>query len=151
MDLLVNLYSIKNYNINIPDGVVIKRAIPPEKNKVVKWVRDNFSDNWSAECEVSFSPPPPGCFLALKNGNILGFCCYDATAKGFLGPVGILESERGSGIGKALLLTALKQMLYDGYVYAVIGWAGPVEFFKKTVHAIEIPSSDNSIYRNMLK
>jgi hypothetical protein len=42
-------------------------------------------------------------------------------------------------------------MYFDGYGYAIIGWAGPVEFFKKTVGAIEIPGSEGSVYKNMVK
>lgn len=151
MDLLVNLYSIKNKTFELSKNIIIKRAIPPEKSKIVKWVKDNFTDGWASECDVSFSPPPPRCFIALRDGSIIGFCCYDATAKGFLGPIGVLESMRAGGVGKALLLTTLKQMLYDGYAYAIIGWAGPVDFFKKTAGAIEIPPSDDSIYKDILK
>jgi hypothetical protein len=62
-----------------------------------------------------------------------------------------LESERKTGVGKALVIKTLKQMYFDGYGYAIIGWAGPIDFFKKTVKALEIPDSDGSVYKNMLK
>ena len=38
-----------------------------------------------------------------------------------------------------------------GYAYAIIGDAGPVEYYKKTVGAVEIPNSHPGIYKNMLK
>jgi hypothetical protein len=38
-----------------------------------------------------------------------------------------------------------------GYVYAVIGRAGPVEFYQKAVGAIVIPDSDPGIYTDLLK
>ena len=31
----------------------------------------------------------PKCFIATENGKLIGFACYDATAKGFFGPIGI--------------------------------------------------------------
>lgn len=154
MDLFVKLYDIKDIEENsfIKDkSVIIKRPIAPEKHKITEWVSKNFSQNWASEVDVSISKTPPTCFIALKNGQIIGFACYDSTSKGFFGPIGVLESERKTGVGKALLLKTLKQMYYDGYGYAVIGWAGPVEFFKKTAGAIEIPDSDTSVYKDMIR
>lgn len=154
MDLLVKLYDVININETSflkDNSIVIKRAIGPEKKIVVEWVEKNFSKGWASECDVSFSPLPPRCFIAIKNSQIIGFACYDATARGFFGPIGVRESERKTGVGKVLLIKSLKQMYYDGYAYAIIGWVGPIDFFKKTVGAIEIPDSDMSIYKNMVK
>jgi hypothetical protein len=154
MDLLVKLYDICDMdesNILKDSLIVIKRAIGPEKRAVVEWVEKRFSRSWASECEMSFSSLPPSCFIAIKNGEIIGFACYDATAKGFFGPIGVSETERKSGVGKALLVRTLKQMYFDGYGYAAIGWVGPSDFFKKAVGAIEIPDSDGSVYKNMVK
>jgi hypothetical protein len=38
-----------------------------------------------------------------------------------------------------------------GYVYGIIGRAGPIEFYQKTVGAIVIPDSDPGIYTDLLK
>ena len=38
-----------------------------------------------------------------------------------------------------------------GYVYAIIGNAGPVHFYQKTVGAIIIPDSEPGIYTDSLK
>ncbi|MEO8397022.1 MAG: GNAT family N-acetyltransferase, partial [Chloroflexota bacterium] len=54
-------------------------------------------------------------------------------------------------IGKALLLACLHDMLAQGYGYAIIGWAGPVEFYVNAVGAIEIPDSRPGVYRGMLR
>jgi hypothetical protein len=153
MDLLVKLYDISDIDEKsfLKDSIIIKRAIGPEKKAVVDWVGKNFSSSWSSECDVSFSSVPPTCFIAIKNKEIIGFACYDSTARGFFGPIGVIETERKSGVGKALLIRTLKQMFYDGYGYAVIGWVGPSEFFKKTVGAVEIPDSDDSVYKNMIR
>jgi hypothetical protein len=154
MDLLVKLYDIvklDEFSFLKDHSVIIKRPIGPEKKVIVEWVEKNFSRGWASECDVAMSKTPPTCFIAIKNNSIIGFSCYDSTSKGFFGPIGVLESERKTGVGKALLVKTLKQMYFDGYGYAIIGWAGPVEFFKKTVGAIEIPDSDGSVYKNMVK
>jgi hypothetical protein len=40
-----------------------------------------------------------------------------------------------------------------GYGYAIIGWGGPAEFYRKIVGAVEIPNSDStpSVYKTMLR
>jgi len=154
MDLLVKLYDVvklDEFSFLKDFSVIIKRPIGPEKKVIVEWVEKNFSKGWASECDVAMSKTPPTCFIAIKNNSIIGFSCYNSTSKGFFGPIGVLESERKSGVGSALLVKTLKQMYFDGYGYAIIGWAGPVEFFKKTVGAIEIPDSDGSVYKNMVK
>lgn len=151
-DMLVKLYEIENFKpAELPGGFSIKRAIAPEKSEVCAWVRANFSSAWADECETAFSSTPSRCFIALKDGKIEGFACYDAAARGFFGPIGVSEKERKSGIGRALLLAVLNQMKADGYAYAVIGWAGPVDFFRKNCGAELIPGSEPGIYAGMLK
>ena len=61
------------------------------------------------------------------------------------------ENERGRGIGKALLIAALWGLRELGYVYGIIGAAGPVEFYKEAVGAIVIPDSEPGIYTDLLK
>ena len=58
---------------------------------------------------------------------------------------------QGRGIGKALLFASLWGLREIGYVYAIIGRVGPVEFYEKTVGAIVIPNSDPGIYTDLLK
>jgi hypothetical protein len=55
------------------------------------------------------------------------------------------------GIGKALLIAAMRGLADMGYAYAVIGAAGPVEFYTRTLGAIPIPGSSPGIYRDRLK
>ena len=59
--------------------------------------------------------------------------------------------ERGQGIGTALLLKCLHEMRYAGYMYGIIGWAGPWEYYQKSVNAIVIPDAEPSrSYMGML-
>jgi predicted N-acetyltransferase YhbS len=62
-----------------------------------------------------------------------------------------LATAQGKGIGKALVLASLWALREMGYVYAVIGAAGPVRFYQKTVGAIIIPDSEPGIYTDSLK
>ncbi len=154
-DLLVKLYTLPEVAPEIARlreaGIDIRRAIAPEKHVVVNWTRAHFSGLWASEVDVAFSRSPVSCWVAGDNRNCVGFACYDSTCKAFFGPTGVDETYRGRGIGKALLLACLHDMAAQGYGYAIIGAAGPVDFYKQTVGAIEIPDSWPGIYRGMLR
>lgn len=154
-DMLVKLYDLPDLAPALQrqkeQGIEIRRAIAPEKHVVVNWVRKTFGEGWASECEVAFSNHPVSCYIAVKEGNIIGFGCYDATYKDFFGPTGVEESWRGKGIGKAILLACLHAMANEGYGYAIIGGAGPVDFYSRCVGAVVIEGSVPGIYRGMLK
>ncbi|HOQ39755.1 MAG TPA: GNAT family N-acetyltransferase [Fervidobacterium sp.] len=156
-DMLVKLYELPSDEDILEElskiGIVIKRSIGPEKISIVEWVKAEFGKHWASETDVTFSNKPISCFIAIDTTNdneIVGFACYDATTRGFFGPTGVNPKYRGKGIGTALLLACLKDMYSIGYAYAIIGDAGPTEYYKKTVGAVEIPNSHPGIYKNMV-
>ena len=132
------------------NGVVLRRPGAYELHLVKEFVRAHFSPKWVSEVQVAFSRQPVACFIATQGKEILGFSCYETTAKGYFGPTGVAESARGLGLGKALLFRALEAQREAGYAYAVIGGVGPKEFYAKAVGAIEIPGSDPGIYVDVL-
>jgi GNAT superfamily N-acetyltransferase len=154
-DLLAKLYDLPDLtelrSTLEKEGILIRPAMPYEKHLAVNWVRDNFSTRWASECDVAFANQPISCFLATHDGQIVGFACYDSTCRNFFGPIGVLDAHRGRGIGKTLLLACLNSMHEQGYAYAIIGAAGPQEFYAKAVGAIEIPDSTPGIYRDWLR
>lgn len=154
-DMLVKLYELPPIEPVIEQqrsqGIEIRRALAPEKHVVVEWVRQTFSNGWASECDVAFSNHPVSCFIAIKEGRVIGFACYDATCKDFFGPTGVDPAFRGQNIGKALLLACLHAMAAQGYAYAIIGGAGPVDFYAKATGATIIEGSVPGIYRGMLK
>jgi GNAT superfamily N-acetyltransferase len=153
--MLVRLYDLPEMTERLralrESGIEVRRALAPEKHVVVSWVRETFGDAWASECEVSFSRLPISCFRAQRDQDLLGFACYDATAKAFFGPTGVLESERKRGIGTALLLTALHAMAAEGYAYAIIGGVGPADFYARAAGAVPIAGSTPGIYADLLR
>lgn len=150
-DMLVNLYALPAPEA-APPGVRIYRAFPGEKARVLRSLRA-LAPHWAGEVEVALSQMPATCFLAFLGGKPVGFACYDATAKGYFGPTGVLPAARGKGIGRALLLTTLYAMRDAGYGYAIVGWAGDAApFYKKTVGArfIEGGEPQNTLYASTI-
>jgi predicted N-acetyltransferase YhbS len=132
-------------------GVVIRRVLPHEMSRVRAFAEKHFTVSWADEMSVGFANKPTSVFIALREGEVVGFGAYECTHRGFFGPTGVSESERGSGIGKALLFACLWGLREIGYAYAVIGAAGPVEFYAKTVGATEIPDSSPGIYADPIR
>jgi ribosomal protein S18 acetylase RimI-like enzyme len=154
-DMLVKLYELPPLEPVLSQqravGVDIRRALAAEKQLVVDWVERTFNNtHWTSECEVAFSRQPVSCFIAVEKEEVVGFACHDTTYKNFFGPTGVDESQRGRGLGKALLLACLHAMAAQGYGYAIIGGVGPAEFYAKTVGAVEIEGSTPGIYKGVL-
>ena len=169
-DMLVKLYSLPELAPALAEqkagGVEIRRAHPDEKYIVAEWMRRRIKPNWGVGCEVALEQRPPTCYVAfekdpqyvasdnpynLPSEILLGVAAYDVVARGVFGPVGVREDRRKNGIGRALLLACLHAMAAERYAYAVIGWAGPAEWYSKAVGATIIEGSEPGIFRGTLR
>ncbi len=155
-DMLVRLIGLPDVSetekkLFMKENIVFRRAIAPEKHLVSDWVMEQFGAYWKSEVEVAFSRQPVSCWLAQRGNDILGFACYESTSRNFFGPTGTLESERGKGIGKTLLVKSLESLREMGYAYAIIGGVGPAEFYQKSVDARIIEGSETSIYEHLIR
>src|ERR1700682_3565093 len=130
-DLLVNLLNVPPLEPLIAElsaqGINIRRAQPFEISRVREFIEQNFSIAWADETSVGFAHKPVSVYIATRDGAVIGFAGYECTRRSFFGPTGVIENERGRGIGKALLIASLWGLRELGYVYCIIGAAGPVE------------------------
>jgi hypothetical protein len=154
-DLLVNLLKLPPLEASKKSldeaGIVIRRAQPFEITPVREFIKTNFSGSWADEISVGFSAKPVTIFIATRERRVIGFAGYECTRKAFFGPTGVAGTERGRGVGTALLMASLWGLRELGYVYGIIGAAGPVEFYQQAVGAILIPDSEPGIYVDLLK
>ena len=153
--MLVNLLTLPRLETALQEmvdtGIVVRRAQPFEIAQVRSFIENNFSVAWADEVSVGFASKPVSVFIATLEKEIVGFAAYECTRRSFFGPTGVIENARGGGVGKALLLACLWGLREMGYVYGVIGRAGPVEFYEKTVGAVVIQGSDPGVYTDLLK
>ncbi|MCB8822001.1 GNAT family N-acetyltransferase [Microvirga rosea] len=153
-DLLVSLYA-QEFSSPEPrtegTDLTIRPVLAPERHVVLAWIERHFSQNWASEVAIAIGRQPSSCLIALSNGELVGFACYDAVARGFFGPTGVAEAHRGQGIGSKLLHQTLLVMKHMGYAYAIIGDPGPAGFYVDVVGAIEIPFPGKGIYTGMLR
>lgn len=139
-DLLVDLHQI-DYSQKKCDAV-IKRVLSPDSDLVIDYITKKFNASWASEAKAALYKTNPTCFIAVIKKEIVGFACYDATAKAFFGPTGVSSEHQRKGIGKSLLIHSLEAMLYDGYAYAIIGATRRAKgFYEKTVGAVQIENS----------
>lgn len=154
MDMLVRLYDLPGIEEELrklgKEGILIRRPGAYERHLVADWVGRNFSPKWVSEAKTAFSRQPVSCYIATREKKILGFACYDVTARGFLGPMGVAEESRKSGVGKVLLVSALNALREMGHAYGIIGGVGPAEFYARTVGAMPIEGSSPGIYVDIL-
>src|SRR5262245_15005363 len=154
MDMLVKLYALPDsravFAQLLKQGIRVRRALAPEKHKVAAWVRENFAEGWASETEIAFARQPISCFIAIKEGRVVGFACHDATCRNFFGPTGVEPKARKHGIGTGLLFACLEAMRHQGFGYAIIGGEGPSAYYSKAVGAVPIDGSEPGIYRGLL-
>jgi GNAT superfamily N-acetyltransferase len=155
-DMLVKLYELPDpapYVTSLrKEKVIIRQAMAYEKEQIVSWVKNTFkaSPGWASECSIAFSHQPISCLLAMQNGAILGFACYNSTCRNFFGPMGVAARARKQGIGATLLISCLHRMAALGYAYAIVGDAGSPDFYAKAVQAVAIEGSKPGIYRDRI-
>jgi len=154
-DLLVNLLELDPLDREVEElaqrQIIIRRAQPFELTKVGTFIEDTFSLAWADEISVGFDNKPVTVYIATKEREIVGFAGYECTRRDFFGPMGVSPEMQGNGVGRVLLLASLWGLRELGYVYGVIGHAGPIEFYVNTVGAMVIPDSDPGIYVDLLK
>ncbi len=54
---------------------------------ILAFVQKQFQKNWVYEVEYALMESVSKCFIATEGGKILGFACFDSSAKGFFGPI----------------------------------------------------------------
>ncbi|RJQ70968.1 MAG: GNAT family N-acetyltransferase [Desulfobacteraceae bacterium] len=154
-DMIVHLYALPSLHSSSADlhsrGFTVRRAMAYEREAVVEWVHTTFNRFWASECATAFGRQPIGCYIAVQEKAIKGFCCVESTFRNFAGPIGVDREVRGQGLGGALLNAGLEELRQMGYAYAIIGDAGEPSFFAKTAGAAVIDGSTPGPYPPRLR
>ncbi len=150
-DMLVRLYNLPDHRELLArlaeEGITIRRAQPWELTAVRRFITEHFSRGWADETSLGFARQPISVFIAQDGKRMVGFAAYECTARNFFGPMGVDEEYRKRGIGAALTLACMHALAEMGYGYAIIGAAGPEEFYTKVCGAEPIADSKPGIYR----
>ena len=144
-DLAVDLKCfVPTYNHLI---CTVRKASPSDFEKLASFVKEEFGERWLHSIEYGFRTYKENVpiYIAEQEEVIVGFACYDVVRgkKGLFGPMGTAKQNRVKGVGKQLLHCSLHSMKQEGYEYAIIGQAGPIEFYERCCNARLIPIMDH--------
>lgn len=121
----------------------VRRASSSDFEKLASFIEAEFGERWLHSIEYGFRTYKDKLpiYIAEQEEAIVGFACYDVVRgkKGLFGPMGTAKQNRVKGVGKELLHRCLHSMKQDGYEYAIIGQAGPIEFYEQNCDARLIP------------
>jgi len=140
-DMTVNLRHYEMPKIMVVEGVTIKRAEVKDQEELEIFIGEGFGDPWVKTIRNAFEQERPPLYIAIDEGELIGFACYDSVRhqKGVYGPMGTSPTVRRRGVGYALLHTCLGEMKQKGYEYAILGEAGPIEYYERSCGARLIP------------
>ncbi|HGA0510834.1 TPA: GNAT family N-acetyltransferase [Bacillus pacificus] len=121
----------------------VRKANLSDFEKLTSFVEAEFGERWLRSIEYGFRTYKENLpiYITEQEEGIVGFACYDVVRgkKGLFGPMGTAKQNRVKGVGKQLLHCSLHSMKQEGYEYAIIGQAGPIEFYERICDARLIP------------
>ena len=120
-----------------PQGarVVVRRGRAADLPAVRDLIRARFDAVWDGEMCRALRRAAPTGFVAERDARLVGFAAHGVYRPDLFGPLGVDPDERGSGIGRALLLRCLDDMAATGLAVAQISWIGPAAFYERSVGA----------------
>lgn len=76
-DMLVKLFNIsapvKEEEIFLKNGIRFKRALAPDRNKIIEYSKTCGGEDYSAEVRAAFANNPITCYIATKDKELIGF------------------------------------------------------------------------------
>jgi GNAT superfamily N-acetyltransferase len=137
-DMIIHLGQLNFLQSN---STIVRKVNKDDYSCLLRFVETNFSSEWSETIKDGFLLNDPSIYIALSENEIIGFAAFDVYKgkKCYFGPMGVTKSNRIKGVGTLLLHHCLREMKEVGYEYAIIGGAGPIEFYEKACHAVVIP------------
>lgn len=137
-DMIVNLSNYET-STSMSDCICnVRQAVQSDLKELLQFVKCEFGERWIEAVNKGFQNYKEiPIFIAVEDEKIIGFACYDIVRgkKGLFGPMGTAKNNRVKGVGRELLHRCLSDMKKIGYEYAIIGQAGPIEFYEHTCNA----------------
>lgn len=153
-DLIAKLYTLREdpaLEASLEEkGIRIKRVMPPDFTLVYEFIRDNFAHSWADEALAAMMNG--ACYVAIRDGKLLAFCCAGAFAPDYVGPGGTIPEARGLGINAVLVQKSFRYLKEQGFQYAVNGSASPEErrIVERIVDVIKVEDSEDA-YKDLLR
>jgi GNAT superfamily N-acetyltransferase len=109
-------------------GYPLHRVRDRERPGLCDWIAREFSRGWAFEVARGDT------YVAIDEaGDPAGFANHDGNNRGlgWFGPAGTLSRYRGRGLGAALLMACLVDILETGPPVCTVAWIGPRGFYER--------------------
>ena len=121
-------------------GYAVRRAAAADAPELLPWIAAHFTEAWAFEVGRALELEPPAVHVAVHeaDGTVVAFAAHDGNNRGLgeFGPAGTLPTQRGQGLGAALLVLALLDVAAAGREDAVIPWVSSGEHYRRAVGAV---------------
>ncbi len=127
----LNLRCPAGYRAAAPEGCAVGRVGDTvDATDVLRWCAETFP-HWVPELERAVERGGAHAAVRSDDGAVVGFACHGANRAGWFGPTATDRSQRGKGIGSALLAACCADAAAAGWASLEIAWIGPVRFYAK--------------------
>ena len=115
-------------------GIEVRRARHEDRDALAQHVRRLWPDIWLRETGIAVERETPPLFLALRDGQIVGFAGHGIYRPSFYGPIATDPAEQRHGVGAVLSALALADMASRDVKTAQIGWVAEtaIPFYSRT-------------------
>ena len=121
-----------------PNTEEAQRGVPSDLAWLPEAVARRFSDSWASEVDIALRMDRASVWYLGARTDLLGFAVNSLWARNAFGPMGVAESQRGRGLGAALLVRALRDLRVRGVERCVVAWIGPKEFYDRYMHTVSV-------------
>ena len=129
-------------------GVSVRHLTAHDLPRFSAWAEEQWGPEWAWEATRALRLDGAGCYVATRGDAFVAFAAYGCARPSWFGPMGTVRSERKQGLGAVLLRRCLADARAGGMSHYLIAWAGPQEFYRRTVGAVA--SSSFRLYRKAL-
>ena len=118
-------------------GFRISRVAPAELAIVTAFIAREFASVWAFEAARAAHGPRRALHTIWHGAEPIAFAAADGNNQGlgWFGPAGTVAAHRGQGLGEALLIACLVDVV-DAQEAGVIAWVGPKTFYARACGAV---------------
>jgi mycothiol synthase len=118
-------------------GVTVRRGTIADVDALARHTAKEWSEVWARETQIALHQSPPSIFLALTDGEVIGFAAHGVTRATLFGPLATSATWRRIGVGAILTRLALADMAVHGARSGEIGWVNEaaIPFYSRCANA----------------
>ena len=118
-------------------GVTVRRGTIEDADALARHNAKEWSEAWARETQIALHRTPPSIFLAMAEGEVVGFAAHGVFRATHFGPLGTVPDRRRIGLGGVLTRLALQDMAVHGNKSGEIAWVNEaaIPFYSRCSNA----------------